>query len=229
MTTTADRAYYSIREMLLERKLLPGQQVSQTRIARMLSCSTVPVVEALRRLESEGILKKVPRKMARVRVLKADELESLFLLRQSLEMTTARLCAVRRTEEAAEQLRDLEQRFRQAALQHDFDTAVRLDLEIHQQIIHAAQCPLLEREFDRLLLIQRTLSEKLHENETWEYYTYCHQGIVQAIVDRDTEMAEFLMRKHIQRGYDKTLANLLAIESGRQPIRWRRKRPEANG
>ena len=64
MSTTAEHAYQSLRRMVVKGELAAGQRVSQLRVARQLGCSTVPVVEALRRLESEGVLVKEPRKMA---------------------------------------------------------------------------------------------------------------------------------------------------------------------
>lgn len=226
MTTTAERAYHSIRRMLLGKQLVPGQRVSQTQIARTLRCSTVPVVEALRRLESEGILNKEPRKMARVRVLLAAEVEGLFLLRQSLEMATGRLCAQRRTDAALAALQDTERRFQIAAKQQDFETSVHLDLEIHLQIVRGAQCPLLERELDRLLLIQRTLSDRFPVTETWDHYAVSHQGIVQAIADKDADLTEFLIRKHIQAGYETTLA-ITKLKDGDGKLKRRKRRKKA--
>ena len=50
----------------------------------MATFSTVPVVEAMRRLESEGLLVKQARKMAKVRELSATDPEGLYLLREGL-------------------------------------------------------------------------------------------------------------------------------------------------
>ncbi|MBC8354550.1 MAG: GntR family transcriptional regulator, partial [Planctomycetes bacterium] len=53
--TAADVAYRGIHQMLASGQLLPGQRLSQSRLARQLQCSPMPVVEAMRRLESEGL------------------------------------------------------------------------------------------------------------------------------------------------------------------------------
>lgn len=65
-SSTFDQAYQGIRQIFVRGEFEPGQRVSQSKLARQLGCSTVPVVEAMRRLESEGLLVKQARKMAKV-------------------------------------------------------------------------------------------------------------------------------------------------------------------
>ena len=67
--TTSGTAYAAIRRMLLDGLLAPGVTVSQLELSRKLGCSAQPVLEAMRRLESERLFVKQPRKMARVREL----------------------------------------------------------------------------------------------------------------------------------------------------------------
>jgi len=205
MSTTAEFAYRSLRKMVLEGELAPGQRVSQLYIARSLRCSTVPVVEALRRLESEGLFVKEPRKMARVRVLVAAEVEGLFLVRQALEMASARLCAQRIQDGDIEELSALATKFEQAASVEDDRTSDQLDVEIHRAIVRFARCPLLEQELDRLHLIERTVPGGLTSQVDWKAYRTSHNALIQAICHRDPDSAEYLMKKHILVGFQQTL------------------------
>ena len=205
MSTTAEFAYRSLRKMVLNGELAPGQRVSQLRIARELRCSTVPVVEALRRLESEGLFVKDPRKMARVRVIVAAEVEGLFLIRQALEMASARLCAQRIEDEGIEQLKTLAEKFEHAAAGQDSRLADQLDMEIHLAIVRFARCPLLEQELDRLHLIERTVPGGLTSPVDWNTYRTSHNALIQAIAHRDPEAAEYLMKKHIDVGFRQML------------------------
>jgi DNA-binding transcriptional MocR family regulator len=59
-SSTSDQAYQGIRQMFVRGEFQPGQRVSQSKLARQRACSTVPVVEAMRRLESEGLLVNWP-------------------------------------------------------------------------------------------------------------------------------------------------------------------------
>lgn len=205
MSTTAELAYRSLRKMVLDGELVPGQRVSQLQIARVLRCSTVPVVEALRRLESEGLLTKQPRKMARVRVLVAAEVEGLFLMRQALEMASARLCAQRIEDAEVQELLELAAQFESAAGECNSQESDRLDMEIHRAIVHFAKCPLLEQELDRLHLIERTVPGGLSSPVDWDAYRASHNALIQAIRHRDPDSAEYLMKKHIAVGFQQTL------------------------
>ena len=232
MTTTAELAYRSVRQMLFDGHLQAGQRVSQQRLARKLNCSKAPIVEALRRLESDGLLVKEGRKMAKVRVLLASEIKGLYLLRQSLEMTAIQLCTEAIDDQEIRQLLQLEQKFEAAAANRELRQATQLDMEIHRFIVRCARCPLFQQELDRLMVIERTIpgdiaderewekyldstmaSPGISESESsgdsnWKKYGQSHKSLITAIADRDSELAQMLMKKHIQNGYKETLERL---------------------
>ncbi len=197
--STSDNAYQGIRQMFVRGEFQPGQRVSQSKLARQLGCSTVPVVEAMRRLESEGLLVKQARKMAKVRELSAADLEGLYLLREGLEAITSRLSAQRITDEQAAELQELSQVYESAweAKRLEADA----DIAIHRHIGRCAGCPLLSDELERLMLIEHTAGRVVHDSSTRLGHAHIHRALVQAIIDRDADSAEYLMKKHIQNGY----------------------------
>ena len=134
-SSTSDQAYQGIRQTFVRGEFQPGQRVSQGKLARQLGCSTVPVVEAMRRLESEGLLVKQARKMAKVRELSATDLEGLYLLREGLEAITARLSAQRITNEQTAELRELSQAYETTWQTEHLE--VDADIVIHR---HIARC-----------------------------------------------------------------------------------------
>ena len=205
-TTTSTHAYQGIRQMLTRGELAPGQRVSQSKLARQLGCSTVPVVEAMRRLESEGLLVKQPRKMAKVRELSSADLEGLYLLREGLEAVTSRLCAMRISDEQIRRLQELasayETGWEQNQREHESDIA------IHRHIAECAGCPLLVAELERLMLIERTAGRMMQNSKRQAGQAYVHRAVVQAIADGDADSAEYLMKKHIQNGYEEAMREL---------------------
>ncbi len=212
-STTADQAYREIRLMLLQGRLSNGQRVSQSRLARQIGCSTNPVVEAMRRLESEGLLVKQPRKMARVRQLSAEDLEGLYLLREGLEGVTARLCANRITDEESRELEALSQEF-ENIWEHGYqlDKESEADLAIHRCIARCAHSPFLSNELDRLMLLKRTIGRELYLGPG---DPLDHRALVQALIDHDADSAEYLMKKHIQKGYQTAMAELASANNKR--------------
>ena len=201
MITTADKAYRSLRDIVVSGELKPGQRISQLKLARRFRCSTPPVVEAMRRLESEGLLVKTPRKMALVRELSKSDLEGLYMVREGLEAVTARLCAQRISQEQLEQLRLLNQAYESATTGQSDAGNGKFDIAIHKLIADASQCKLVAEELDRLLLIERTAGRNLHSNPASPLAHSAHRALIQAIADRDSDSAEYLMKKHIQSGY----------------------------
>lgn len=198
--SASDVAYLGIRNMLARGELLPGQRLSQSRLARQLQCSPMPVVEAMRRLESEGLLDKQARKQARVRKLSRSDLDGLYLLREAIETVIARLAAERITPEESQVLRELAQAYEHAweVTHHESEA----DIAIHRHIAQCARCPLLQKELERLRLIELTAGRHLRAALTRPGHPHSHRALVQAIIDHDGASAEYLMKKHIQHGYD---------------------------
>ena len=208
-TTTADQAYQKLRDLLIDGELRPGQKVAQLKLARRFQCSPAPVVEAMRRLESEGLLVKQPRKMATVRKLSMADLEGLYMVREGLETVTARLCALRISESQIKTLQQLNKSYEAAMVIRDHSESGRLDITIHKLIAQAAQCPLLAEELDRLLLIECTAGQS-SKNSYKQSTRNAHRALIRAIADRDEDSAQYLMKKHIQSGYQEVLLMMQA-------------------
>lgn len=87
--------------------LLPGDRIVETELAAQLGVSRVPVREALRVLESQGIVVNEPYKGIRLTPVTPQRIDQLIEVRVALE-TTAALAAMRQGRNGAEQLAELE-------------------------------------------------------------------------------------------------------------------------
>ncbi len=199
--TTGDQAYAAIQEMVSRGDWIPGQRVSQRRLAKQLGCSTVPVLEAMRRLEGDGLLVTAPHCMAKVRELSITELEGLYLVREGLEAVAARLASTRINDEELDRLRELSDQFDQALATKDRQATCRIDVKLHTLIAEAARCPLLSEELKRFLLLERTAGNVLISVQDVVSEYASHRALVQTLVDHDADAAEYFMKKHIQAGY----------------------------
>ncbi len=81
----AETAYRKIRQRILDRRILPGQAVFETDLARDFNMSRTPVREALRRLEAEGHFEIVKRKGAFLRALTIEQLIKCYEVSEGLE------------------------------------------------------------------------------------------------------------------------------------------------
>ena len=79
-----------IREMILSGQLNPGDRLQQDELADTFGVSTMPVREALRRLQAEGLVDFRPRRGATVAQISLSEYEEIFRIREALEIMACR-------------------------------------------------------------------------------------------------------------------------------------------
>ena len=97
-----------IKDVLLQRILdghySPGQRIVETRVAEEFGVSQAPVREALRELESEGLISTIPNRGPLVSTLSAREAASIYEVRGVLEGLAAKLFAEKATDEQIAEL-----------------------------------------------------------------------------------------------------------------------------
>jgi len=113
-TSLVDRVTHEIKESILAGGLRPGEQFSIAELCEELDVSHIPVREALRRLEGEGLVVLRPGKSAIVTPLSVEELEEIYTLRLLLEPDLAARSAPHYTAEQLELLESLCEEFRAA-------------------------------------------------------------------------------------------------------------------
>jgi DNA-binding GntR family transcriptional regulator len=100
VSSTVDQVAVSIRRLILAGDLRPGEHFSLRNIANSLGVSFIPVREALRSLESQGLVITTPGKSAMVAPLDREDLRSIYRLRLRLEPEIAyRSCELLRPED----------------------------------------------------------------------------------------------------------------------------------
>ncbi len=105
--TAQDLVLTSMREGILTAALPPGTRLRQERLAEMFGTSRIPVREALRALEYEGLVSSLPYRGFTVTELDADDIEEVYDLRILLENHAVRLAVPLMTDEDLEILEAL--------------------------------------------------------------------------------------------------------------------------
>ena len=109
--TLSEQAYYEIKRMIAQREILPGAALVLQTLATKLGMSRMPVVEAIRRLERDGLVTLVPQWGATVKVWSLDEIREAHSIRRALEGEAARLFVKRATPEDKRRLAELSDKF----------------------------------------------------------------------------------------------------------------------
>jgi len=106
MGSLADETYDTIRAKILDHEISPGQHVGIDELARQLAVSQTPIREALARLESDGLVVKIPlRGYEATDLLSVQQFDELFRFRAVIEPWAASSAARRRADEDAAALR----------------------------------------------------------------------------------------------------------------------------
>jgi DNA-binding GntR family transcriptional regulator len=157
VVSLAEEAYVAIREEILRGQLRPGAPLSRRRLAGQFGMSTVPVSDALRRLEEEGLVESRARAGTRVRVPTAQDVRELYELREALESQSARLFAARATPAQRRDLKRVAEQvdvlFTRLATSGD-DPAFRFTVNsqhmaLHMRIAEHAGSPLIKQVIER--------------------------------------------------------------------------------
>lgn len=206
-------AYHQIRRWIVEGALRPDERLVEQRLAEDLQLSRTPVREALRMLQSEGLVAFEPNRGARVRSLTVDGIADLYELRGRLEAMAAELAAERATPEELVRLSDAHTAFETAA-----DAAAGGDLEAIRAVSHqndVFHLTLLEAAHHEHLTqtLLRTVDHTLvfqafrhYDVRGLERSVEFHGLIDAAIRDGEARRAGRLMHEHVLQGRDQLLA-----------------------
>ncbi|MGW4681944.1 GntR family transcriptional regulator [Micromonospora taraxaci] len=198
--TLADDVYESIKTLVMDHILPPGERVNIDALARELDVSPTPVREALARLEADGLVRKRPLSgYTTTPLLTRAEFDDLFEVRLLLEGATAgRAAAHASTEErqriSTEAAASIDVEAGDGYRRHAAFTA--LDATFHDLIAEVAGSPLLRDSITRL-------HSHLHLHRLYFPVTGApdtnteHQRIATAIAAGDSDAAAEAMRAHL--------------------------------
>ncbi|KKL00481.1 GntR family transcriptional regulator [Rheinheimera mesophila] len=199
--TAADRVLVQIRTAIVEGDIPAGTKISEPELARRYDLSRAPLREALARLERCHLIERTPNAGARVVKLSIEGLRSLYQLREELEGLACRLAAEHMTEQDIAEVRALldqhlsTQRVREGESYYQEAG----DVDFHYRVILGSKNPyLINILSDELYFLVRMYRVQLGMNGPRVSRAFDeHKAIINAIANRDGELADLLMRRHI--------------------------------
>ena len=141
MTETQDgatslRIAAYLREAILSGEIAPGQWIRQEDVAARLGASRLPVREALRMLEAEGLTEHAANRGSRVPLLDAHEVDVVYRMREQLEPLALTESLPHLTDDQIAHLEDVQER-----IEADGDLAQFLVLDREFHLSSYAGCP----------------------------------------------------------------------------------------
>jgi len=187
-----------IRELIVSKRLSPGERLSEAKIAGMLGVSKTPVREALLQLRTIGLVVMVDGN-AHVVVPSARLIREAYEVRSGLEALTARLAAERSDPVRRAELLPLADASLQAARDGDADGFHTHDRDFHQAVAAAANNDTASVRISETMVLCQTLRQRdVIAGWDSEVCGRAHVDIANAIESGDAEMASRQMRLHIE-------------------------------
>jgi DNA-binding GntR family transcriptional regulator len=196
-SSRSELVYQKLREAIRAGELKPCQRVMEVEIAGRLEVSRTPVREALRRLESEGMLALEARTGLVVASISRQAMLELYVMREVLEGTAARLCARNASDIELLELNELVRR--EAKLGDDLDARARQNRQFHEAVHRGAHNRYLEKSLsavnDSMWLLGP--SQMLIPGRAKEAALE-HAELFAAIERRDADASEEIARRHVR-------------------------------
>lgn len=206
-------AYQQIRQGIVEGVYRPGERIVETRLADDLQLSRTPIREAIRMLQSEGLVHSLPNRGATVRALTAEDIGDLYEVRGRLEALAGELAARRATAEQIDRLGAAEAAFAAAVRNMDINdieairTVFRLNDDFHAIMLEGAHngrlAQTLIRTVDHPLVFQAFRHYNLPAMRRSAQF---HRLIFEAIRAGEPARAANLVLEHVLQGRDQLLA-----------------------
>lgn len=199
--TSSDRVLLEIQRAIVEGEIPPGSKMREPELAKRFAVSRAPLREAMARLERCHLIERTPNAGARVVTLTPEGLRSLYQLREELEGLACRLAAENMADSEIEELQGLldkhlaSQRVREGESYYQEAG----DLDFHFRIILGSKnAYLINILCDELYFLVRMYRVQLGMNGPRVSRAFDeHKAIINAIANRDGELADLLMRRHI--------------------------------
>jgi DNA-binding GntR family transcriptional regulator len=188
-----------LRERILSGRLLPGSRIKQDELADELSTSRIPVREGLRILETRGLVEVRSNSGAWVSQMDLHDLTMSYQIRERIEPLLLADSMPRLTEADLADLRVLQQQIED---NHDLETFMVLDRELHWRTYAGHRTPqlasMIERLWDTTQHYRREFARLIGDRGAWAVHAE-HRLLVDAIASRDEDTATRVLGLHIQR------------------------------
>lgn len=196
--TLSGQVRHYILTKILSGDFEPGERLIEMKIARQMQTSQAPVREAIRELESTGLLETLPNRGSRIRKISNQELSDIYDVRAQLEGYAAEVVCQNQVE-TTDQLEDAVERMLAAAAKENMMSFASINHEFHSIIIKNAGNEILLKTWQTLhiqiktFLIVNRLEKNLVEMAN------SHYKIIDAFKKFDAEQAKFEVISHIHK------------------------------
>ena len=172
-------------------------KLDERQLSEQLRISRTPIREALARLQQEGLVVVVPRRGVYIVRKTKQEILEMIIVWAALESMAARLIIENATDEQISSLRKLFATFKDGQVEARIDEYSDQNIAFHQAILDMSGCALLRQMAEGLFLhVKGIRARTIGDSDRAERSIIDHMHIIEALENRDAELADRLVREH---------------------------------
>lgn len=207
--------YNAIKNAIIIGEYEPGTRLTEEALAESLQVSRTPIRDAIKQLESDGLIIPYKRRGYIVKEFSIKDIRQIYNLRALLESHGASEAAMNRTDEELERMREKNTAYEQAIAKlerSDIETIKNIqqaNQDFHEEIFKAANNEHLRAHIAKLVVVPLIFRSFYWYNERQLLRSLeVHKTILKAIENQEPDRAKIAMQEHIYQGRDDVLIQM---------------------
>lgn len=207
--------YTYIKDAIIIGEFEPGKRLTEEFLASILNVSRTPIREAIKQLETDGLITPYKRRGYIVREFSVEDIRQIYNLRALLESYGTSEAALNRSEEEIEAIRNKNLTYEKAIAQwkrSDITTIQNIrqtNQEFHEEIFQATKNTHLQSLISKVVVVPLVFRSFYWYNERQLLRSLeVHKTILKAIEHQEPDRAKIAMQEHIYQGRDDVLIQM---------------------
>ena len=185
---------------ILTGEFKPGKKLTEQELCSRYMVSRTPVREALKQLETDGLVENILNRGAFVVGMSDQDYEDMFELRKIYEIQAVKWAIERISEEEMEKLEETFEFMEFYTLRNDIDKMLTINTGFHQVIYEASH----NRQLKKLLssyqnFVKYKNAESVYDDDYLQSVLEEHRAIFKAFVDKDVKAGAQAMERHMNK------------------------------
>lgn len=196
--------YTRIQKDILTGKLKPETRLTEQQLCKTYGVSRTPVREALRQLETDGLVENILNRGAFVIGMTDQDYEDMFELRKTYEIQAVKWAIERITEEEMDKLEEAFEFMEFYTLRNDISKMLAINSGFHQIIYEASHNRMLKKLLSSYqIFLKYKGMESVYDENYLPTVLEEHRAIFKAFKDRDVKAGALAMEAHINRAKER--------------------------
>lgn len=194
---------------ILTGEFKPGKKLTEQELCSRYMVSRTPVREALKQLETDGLVENILNRGAFVVGMSDQDYEDMFELRKIYEIQAVKWAIARISEEEMEKLEETFEFMEFYTLRNDIDKMLTINTGFHQVIYEASH----NRQLKKMLSSYQTFvkyknAESVYDDDYLQSVLEEHRAIFKAFVDKDVKAGAQAMERHMNKTKERRCGNV---------------------